>query len=521
MVIVTASPCPQDPDAPEQDGLALSLQRHFGWSGFRPGQRPVVEALLAGRDCLAVLPTGAGKSLCFQLPALVRDGLVLVISPLVALMQDQVAQLQRRGIPAACLHRGLAASERLQLVRRIRDRQLRLLYLAPERLRVEATRQLIDELLSEGLLVGLAVDEAHCISAWGHDFRPDYRRLGALRRLCPGVPMVALSATAAPRVRADIIRLLQLRRPLIQVRSARRPNLTYAMRRRPADPLPELLAAISAARGAVLIYARTRRSVEQWTTRLNEAGVCAIAYHAGMDGESRQLALAHFQEEPSPVLVATVAFGMGVDRPDVGLVLHLDLPASAEGYLQESGRAGRDGQPASCLVLFDPADRVSLSWAMRAAGQAAAADPLEDRERLELGQRQLRRMEAVAEGDGCREQALLLAVGELVGPCGRCDRCLAAGTDRSPRPDWSAPAVLLLRRLEARDGRELRLIAEDLEGQEVAASLPPGRLDWTWLARRLVQEQLVGESDDGAQRLYLRESGRRFLQHPWPLHWAI
>jgi ATP-dependent DNA helicase RecQ len=533
MVIVTASPCPQDPDSPEQeclqlppqepDGLALSLRRHFGWSGFRPGQRPVVEALLAGRDCLAVLPTGAGKSLCFQLPALVRDGLVLVISPLVALMQDQVAQLQRRGIPAACLHRGLAASERLQLVRRIRERRLRLLYLAPERLQVEATRQLIDELLSEGLLVGLAVDEAHCISAWGHDFRPDYRRLGALRRLCPGVPMVALSATAAPRVRADIIRLLQLRRPLIQVRSARRPNLTYAMRRRPADPLPDLLAAIAAARGAVLIYARTRRSVEQWTTRLNEAGVCAIAYHAGMDGESRQLALAHFQEEPSPVLVATVAFGMGVDRPDVGLVLHLDLPASAEGYLQESGRAGRDGQPATCLVLFDPADRVSLGWAMRAAGQAQVqpADPLEDRERLELGQRQLRRMEAVAEGDGCREQALLLSVGELVAPCGRCDRCAEAGVGCSPRPDWSAPAALLLGRLDARDGRELRLLAEDLEGQADTAGLPPGAIDWAWLARRLVQEQLVGESDDGAQRLYLRESGRRFLQRAWSLRWAI
>jgi ATP-dependent DNA helicase RecQ len=514
MVIVTASPCPPDPD-----GLELALQRHFGWSGFRPGQRPVVEALLAGRDCLAVLPTGAGKSLCFQLPALVRDGLVLVISPLVALMQDQVEQLQRHGIPAACLHRGLGVPERRQLLRRIRERRLRLLYLAPERLRVEATRQLIDELLSEALLVGLAVDEAHCISAWGHDFRPDYRRLGDLRRLCPGVPVLALSATAAPRVRADIIRLLQLRRPLIQVRSARRPNLTYAMRRRPADPLPQLLEALAAARGAVLIYARTRRSVEQWTARLNEAGVCAIAYHAGMDAESRELALTHFQDEPSPVLVATVAFGMGVDRPDVGLVLHLDLPASPEGYLQESGRAGRDGQPATCLVLFDPADRVSLGWAMRAAGQVPGGGPGagagDGRERLEQGQRQLRRMEAVAEGDGCREQALLLAVGELVSPCGRCDRCVEGGEGGLDRHDWSEPAAVLLGSLEGREGRELRLLAEDLQGQ------PDGTTDWAWLARRLVQEQLLGESDDGAQRLYLRESARRFLQRPWPLRWAL
>lgn len=515
MVILPQSPCPDD--AP--DPLELALQRHLGWARFRPGQRPVVEALLAGRDCLAVLPTGAGKSLCFQLPALVREGLVLVISPLVALMQDQVDQLQRRGIPAACLHRGLAAPERLQLLRRIRDRHLRLLYLAPERLRVEATRRLLDELVTEGGLVGLAVDEAHCISAWGHDFRPDYRRLGDLRSLCPGVPMVALSATAAPQVRADIIRLLRLRRPLIQVRSARRSNLAYRMRRRPADPLPELLEAIGRSRGAVLIYARTRRSVEQWTSRLNGAGVQAIAYHAGMDDESRKLALAHFQSQPKPILVATVAFGMGVDRPDVGLVLHLDLPASAEGYLQESGRAGRDGQPAECLVLFDPADRISLAWAIRAAGQGqTAGSPAVAvvQDRVEFSQRQLRRMEAVAEGDGCREQALLLAVGELVHPCGRCDRCEIRRQGEFRRRDWSDRAFMLLEMLETRDGRELRVLAEELASRDHLIDD-----HWAWLARRLVQEALLRESDDGAQRLYLRETGRRFLQQPWPLFWAL
>ena len=491
------------------DRLEQALQEHFGWSSFRPGQRPVVEAMLEGRDCLAVLPTGAGKSLCYQLPALVRGGLVLVISPLVALMEDQVQHLQRRGIPAACLHRGLDPARRRDLMERVRSNRLRLIYLAPERLQVDATRQLLEDIHEQGQLVGVAIDEAHCISAWGHDFRPDYRRLGQLRRLCPGVPLVALSATAAPRVRADLIRLLELRRPLIQVRSARRDNLAYSMVRRPADPLPQVLACLAQARGAKLIYARTRRSVESWARRLSEAGVEAIAYHAGMDPESRALALAHFQEHQAPVLVATVAFGMGVDRPDVGLVLHLDLPASAEGYLQESGRAGRDGLPARCLVLFDPEDRTSLGWAIRAAADAVS-DP-QERQRMELAQQQLRRMEAVAEGPGCREQALLLAVGELVPPCGRCDRC----SEQPALSDWSDQAAEVLAVLEQRGGVDLRNLGEDLakaEGEEVAR--------WRWLARRLVQEDLIAESDDGSQRLWLRPAGRRFLRQPWPLRLA-
>jgi ATP-dependent DNA helicase RecQ len=494
--------------------LEQALHRHFGWERFRPGQRPVVEALLAGQDCLAVLPTGGGKSLCYQLPALVREGLVLVVSPLVALMQDQVLQLQGRGIPAACLHRGLTAPERQALLRRLANNRLRLLYLAPERLQGEATRQLLEEVLESGRLVALAVDEAHCISAWGHDFRPDYRRLGQLRSLCPGVPLVALSATAAPQVRADIIRLLQLRRPLIQVRSARRANLHYAMLRRPADPLPQVLEALDAARGAVLLYARTRRSVEEWTDRFTAVGVEAIAYHAGMDAESRQLALTYFRQQPRPVLVATMAFGMGVDRPDVGLVLHLDLPASPEGYLQESGRAGRDGLPARCLVLFDPADRLRLARAIRATGHGQSPEQRElDRPRLELAQRQLRRMEAVAEGESCREQALLLAVGELVPACGRCDRCQA---ECGSRRDWADRAARLLELLEERSGRQLASLATELAAG--AASCEEER--WAWLARRLVQEELISESDDGVQRLYLRSSGLRFLRQPWPLHWA-
>jgi len=295
------------------------------------------------------------------------------------------------------------------------------------------------------------------------------------------------------------------------VRSARRSNLGYTMRPRSADPLAEVLEAVGDSRGAVLLYARTRRSVEHWAARLAAAGVEAIAYHAGMDPQSRQLALEHFQRHPRPVLVATVAFGMGVDRQDVGLVLHLDLPASPEGYLQESGRAGRDGLPGRCLVLFDPSDRVSLGWAIRATGQQGGRAVEEvERQRLELAQAKLRRMEAVAEGEGCREQALLLAVGELGAPCGRCDNCLA----RPQRRDWSEQAGVLLAMLDERGGRDLRGLAGDLAGRHDS-----DEERWAWLARRLVQEELLGESDDGAQRLWLRSSGRRWLRRPWPLHW--
>lgn len=492
------------------DPLLAPLQQYYGWDEFRPGQRPVIEALLAGRDALAVLPTGGGKSLCYQLPALVREGLVLVISPLVALMEDQVRQLRSRQIPAACLHAGLARDVRQDVWRSLAEGTLRLLYLAPERLQSPQVRDLIASIHAQQRLVALAVDEAHCISAWGHDFRPDYRRLGEVRELCPGVPVVALSATAAPRVRADILRLLALEKPLLQVCSAKRDNLHYLMQRRPKDPLAQVLKALKASRGASLIYARTRRSVEHWATRLDANGVEAIPYHAGLDPELRHQALCHFLEADRPVLVATVAFGMGVDRGDVGLVLHLDLPATPEGYLQESGRAGRDGHPAQCMVLFSPGDRTSLGWAMQASlrRHSSPEQEQEERTRVELAQQQLRRMEAVAEGEMCRQQALLLAVGELTQPCGRCDRCQS----HLQRDDWSEAALMLLQALEEDHGTDARALSEALAEAEP--------LRWGWLTRRLVQEELISESNDGSQRLFLRDSGRRFLKQPWPLHYA-
>lgn len=495
------------------DHLKQALRQHYGWDEFRPGQRPVLEAILSGRDALAVLPTGGGKSLCYQLPSILRAGLVVVISPLVALMQDQVLQLERRGISAVCLHSGLTPDQRRDALNRIRSAHLNLLYLAPERLQSEAIRQLLESVASEGRLVALAVDEAHCISAWGHDFRPEYRRLGQVRRLCPGVPVVALSATAAPRVRADIIRLLDLNCPLVHVCSARRSNLCYEMRRRPQDPLREVLEAIQLSRGAVLIYARTRRSVESWAERLQAVDVAAIPYHAGLHPQARQAALAYFLDQKRPVLVATVAFGMGVDRSDVGLVLHLDLPATPEGYLQESGRAGRDGKSARCLVLFSPGDRRRLGWALQASARAKADNAFSPDEtfRRELAQQQLRRMEAVAEGEQCREQALLLSVGELGPTCGQCDRCL----NNPQRRDWSEQATILLGTLEQKKGIDMRSVQESLPKEQCLDDQ-----NWGWLARRMIQDELIGESNDGAQRLYIKEAGLYYLRQPWSLNYA-
>ncbi len=497
------------------DSLTAALYKHYGWRSFRDGQRPILEAILDGRDSLAVLPTGGGKSLCFQLPALIREGLVVVVSPLVALMEDQVMQLKRRNIQAACLHSGLTPHRLKEAFTSLEDTSLRLLYLAPERLQGFSIREALKAKARKKEIVAFAIDEAHCISAWGHDFRPDYRKLDELRTLFPGIPFVALTATAGPRVRADIIRLLQLRNPFVQVCSGRRKNLFYSMIRRSKTPIIEVLEMLKDARGASLIYASTRRSVEQWTASLRAEGIPAIPYHAGLDITIRQEALEQFLELPKPVLVATVAFGMGVDRGDVGLVLHLNLPTNPERYIQESGRAGRDGLPAKCIVLFSPGDRKRISWAMKSNlseitfNSTSKSD--QDKIRVEFAHDQLRKMEEIAEGALCREQSLLLNLGELSSKCGRCDRCKNQLKER----DWSLKAKILLTEIEKLEGSNIVSLVDKLEKKVIE-----DEESWGWLSRRLVQDGLLSESNDAFQRLYIKDSGRRFINKPWPLEFV-
>ncbi len=496
------------------DQIEKALLDNFGWDHFKPGQRRVIQAVIEGKDSIAVFPTAGGKSLCYQLPSMICSGLVVVVSPLIALMEDQVKQLRNKKITAICLHSALDECSKNKAIELLQDpkKNLRMLYLSPERLGNRFIQDFLSKKAKKKELIALAVDEAHCISGWGHDFRPDYRKLGRLRDLCPDVPIIALSATAPPKVRADIIRLLRMRNPVVQVCSSRRNNLQYFIKRRSKDPLCQILEELKHSRGASLIYVRTRKAVHSWTELLQKSGIPAIPYHAGLEHKVRKAALTEFLCQPKPVLVATIAFGMGIDRGDVGLVIHLNLPPNPERYLQESGRAGRDGLPARCLILFSPGDRIRLSWAIRSAGITTnkAMSQSEMLCRNELMQEQIRLMEEIAEGERCIEQALLLAIGEIASPCGQCDRCRKS----SSLKNCSGKALILLRQIKINEGINISRLIQTLDYKKEVTSN-----SWGWLARRLIKEDLVGESIDGSQKLYLKKNGIRYLRDPWPLHY--
>jgi ATP-dependent DNA helicase RecQ len=331
------------------------LQQYFGYPDFRAPQVPAVEAVLSRRDAVIVLPTGVGKSICFQVPALCFERLTVVISPLISLMADQVQALERRGIAATYLNSTLSPDESNARIERLRRREIRLLYVAPERLAVGNTARLLSE-------VGVdlfAIDEAHCVSEWGQDFRPSYLQLAAVRRRIGDPQTVALTATATPRVRRDVARLLELRTPTIIVGGFDRPNLTFRVQTVASDPERNqaMVTHLRTARDPVVVYAATRRQVEQAARIVSSGGVRAVAYHAGLAPERRARAQEDFMNGATQVIVATNAFGMGIDKPNVRLVLHYLHSGSLEDYYQEAGRAGRDGAPSTCVMLFNEADR--------------------------------------------------------------------------------------------------------------------------------------------------------------------
>ena len=387
------------------------LQAVFGYSDFRPHQQEIIEGIVSQRDAFILMPTGGGKSLCYQLPALCLHGTVIVVSPLISLMKDQVDALQANGVAAACYNSSLNEKRSRALLAQFHAGELDLLYVAPERLMSASFQARLDDID----ISLFAVDEAHCVSQWGHDFRPEYVQLGQLRQRFPDIPMAAFTATADPQTRGDIIQRLQLHNPDIYVTGFDRPNIRYGALEK-AKPFDQLTTFLAGHQGdAGIVYALSRKRVEDVAGKLQAAGFRALPYHAGLPAAQRQAAHEQFMRDEIDVVVATVAFGMGIDKPDVRFVVHYDLPRNIEGYYQETGRAGRDGLPADTLLLFGAQDMVL-------ARRMVEGNENEQQRRIES--HKLNSMVAFAESLTCRRRVLLNYFGEELGDaCGNCDIC--------------------------------------------------------------------------------------------------
>jgi ATP-dependent DNA helicase RecQ len=393
-----------------------TLRRVFGFDAFRGAQAEIVDHMVSGGDALVLMPTGGGKSLCYQLPALLRPGVAVVVSPLIALMQDQVDALRQAGVRAAFLNSSLDREAAMDVEQALRTDQLDLIYVAPERLLTTLFLAQLDQLERSGKLALFAIDEAHCVSQWGHDFRPEYIQLAVLHQRWPSVPRIALTATADQLTRREIIERLGLQTARIFVASFDRPNIRYSVVERD-NPRRQLLDFLSGHRGeAGIVYCLSRRKVDETAEWLGQQGITALPYHAGLDQSIRQQNQQRFQREEGVVMVATIAFGMGIDKPDVRFVAHLDLPKSLEAYYQETGRAGRDGEPAEAWMTYGLNDVVIHRNRIEESVSG------EEQKRVERGK--LDALLAWCETMQCRRRGLLSYFGEEAGACGNCDTCI-------------------------------------------------------------------------------------------------
>ncbi|MEH2049525.1 DNA helicase RecQ [Nostoc sp.] len=493
--------------------LEQALKYHFGYDRFRPGQRQIIEDALQNRDLLIVMPTGGGKSLCFQLPALIKKGLTVVVSPLIALMQDQVEGLRNNNIAATFLNSSLNPYKVRSREEAILSGKVRLLYVAPERLLSERFLPFLDLVKEKIGIASFAIDEAHCVSEWGHDFRPEYRQMKSLRKRYPDVPTLALTATATDRVRADIIQQLGLKQPSIHIASFNRQNLYYEVRSKSKSAYAELLELVRETDGSAIIYCLTRKKVDELTFKLQNDKIAALSYHAGLTDEERSSNQTRFIRDDVRVMVATIAFGMGINKPDVRLVIHFDLPRNLESYYQESGRAGRDSEPSRCTLFFSFSDIKTIEWSI---------DQKTDPQEQLIAKQQLRQVIDYAQGTVCRRTIQLGYFGErFPGNCGNCDNC------RYPKPmqDWTIEAMKflscvarckerfgMLYIIDVLRGAKSQKIVQNEHDQLSTYGIGKDKSvdEWRMLGRSLLHQGLLEQTSDGYSVLKLN-----------PLSWEV
>ncbi len=497
------------------NSLEAALKHFFGYDRFRVGQKEIIEDAIAGKDLLIIMPTGGGKSLCFQLPALLKSGLTIVVSPLIALMQDQVDALQDNGIGATFLNSTLSYEEERSRQQAILTGKIKLLYVAPERLLNSRFSGFLSH-ISENIGVNaIAIDEAHCVSEWGHDFRPEYRKLKQLRQQYSQIPILALTATATKRVQQDIIQQLELRQPTTHLASFNRPNLHYEVKPKEKNSYYQLLKAIRQESGSGIVYCLSRRRVDEVAFKLNNDGVEALPYHAGMEAEARSTNQTRFLRDDIRVIVATIAFGMGINKPDVRFVFHYDIPKSLESFYQESGRAGRDGENAKSILFFSFGDIKKVDYLIE-----QKPDVSEQR----IARQQLNQVIDYAEGTDCRRTIILRYFGErFSGNCGKCDNCL------NPKPieDWTIEAQKFLSciaRCRERFGmthvidvlRGSRKKKVEQYGHHLLSTYGIGKdrsiAEWKMLGRSLLHQGLLGETNDGYRILRLNKRSWEILK---------